>query len=115
MLYHFTCLLNLPSILRDGISKGEVPVGHYDIRQAPNLTTNPNGEAVHYLSAVTDKTKVRLTVSIPAGDNSLESWSPVCAREKTAPAYRRKLQQGARGQTKFYYVYWGVVPPDWFT
>src|SRR5437868_13828025 len=42
LLYHYTGLLYLPDILRQGIDRGRVPVAPTDVRQAANLTTNPN-------------------------------------------------------------------------
>ena len=39
-LFHFTTLIDLPEILRDGITMGEVPLGPYKCEDAANLTRN---------------------------------------------------------------------------
>lgn len=69
-LYHFTNLISLPSILKEGITRGEVPiekVAYKDRPQAPNLTRNPLPLAQRCWTKVgpTDKTRVRLTLSLP--------------------------------------------------
>jgi hypothetical protein len=113
-LYHFTCLYNLSDIMREGLTKGEVPIGPDDIRQAPNLTSNPNPEALMLaasISAGTDKSKVRLTISVPKHDNRLENWRDVCRSLKTERFWRRGLDH--YGQSKFWFIYWGIIPVDW--
>ena len=69
-LYHFTNLMNLPAILREGILRGEVPVTpDTSIAQlnAPNLTANPNpADQRCWCRGATNKTKIRLTVEIPS-------------------------------------------------
>jgi hypothetical protein len=111
-LYHFTCLLHLPRILRDGINQGQVPISPQMILNAPNLTTSGSPSAQRWAAGgCTDKTKVRLTVSIPGGDERLEPWRDVCRRFRVEKQWQRRLDP--TGQGKFWHIYWGVVPPEW--
>lgn len=116
LLYHFTCLYHLPNIMREGINQGEVFISPREILQAPNLTTNSNPQSLlraANISGATDKTKVRVAVSIPDGDPLLEEWLVMCRRRHVDKVYRKRLD--LIGQGKFWYVYWGVIPVDWFT
>ena len=70
-LYHFTGLLGLPGILREGIARGEVPLDVHTpytrMQLAANLTTDgsPGGQSVWYAAdGAVDKTRVRLTVEV---------------------------------------------------
>ena len=36
-LYHFTCLFNLPWVLKEGITKGEVPLPPTQAMNRPNV------------------------------------------------------------------------------
>lgn len=111
-LYHYTALLNLPSILREGITKGEVPVSPRRVMNAPNLTACRDGSKQSWVNgSVVDKRKVRLTVSVPGGDANLEPWPITCARLSIAPRWRRVLDPEGHG--KNWRIYWGVVPPAW--
>lgn len=68
-LFHYTALLYLPSIIREGINRGEVPIPR-DIRtlvdNAANLTTNPNDadQTRIWAEGRLDKTKIRITVDV---------------------------------------------------
>ena len=72
LIYHFTCLAYLPAIIRDGITRGEVPIGpiaYADRPQAANLTTNRTREDQKLWNySVFDKTRIRLTVEIPGSE-----------------------------------------------
>jgi len=53
-LYHFTNLLSLPDILKEGITRGDIPLEkmpYKDRPQAPNLTRNPSPKAQDCCSA----------------------------------------------------------------
>jgi len=67
-LYHFTALMHLPAILREGIRRGEVPVTPYTPPaklHAANLTTNPNPTDQRcWCRGILNKTKIRLTVEV---------------------------------------------------
>jgi len=69
-LYHFTNLLSLPAILREGITTGEVPISPnlaYSQRpSAANLTTNGDPAAQDvWTGGPTNKIAIRLTVELP--------------------------------------------------
>jgi hypothetical protein len=114
VLYHFTNLANLPTILREGLVKGRVPLAPTDYRRAPNLTSNPNPRAQHWaLGGATDKTKVRLSVRIPEGEPRLEAWRDVCRRLRVDQHWQRGLDPF--GQGKSWFVFRGVMPPEWIT
>lgn len=79
-LYHFTCLLYLPMILRDGIRRGDVPIspkGHCP--SATNLTAIGSRAAQQWYSDVNvlDKTKVRLKVE--ASVNHLKTFNEIAS------------------------------------
>src|SRR5947209_527584 len=113
LLYHFTCLLHLPCILREGISRGEVPLSGQEVRQAPSLTSDPSPLALEWCAlGSTDKTRVRLAVRVPAGDGRLQSWEEVCRQFGVGREWQRQLDTtGKRG--KSWFVYWGVLPREW--
>jgi hypothetical protein len=114
-IFHFTNQINLPEILRDGIDRGEVPISPTDIRQAPNLTSSPNARAQAWAvdSNITDKTKMRLTVRIPGKDERLETWLSISRRLRSPTWWQRRLDP--TGQAKFWFVFWGTIPPEWIT
>jgi hypothetical protein len=117
-LYHYTALLYLPDIMREGLTRGEVPL---DLRGVltgtspshPNLTgsANPAGQDRARGSAL-DKTKVRITVDVPDGDPLLVRWLDLCRQHRTPRDLIRRLDR--HGQGKFWWIYRGVIAPDWF-
>lgn len=112
VLYHFTCLLHLPGILREGITQGEVPVSPDRRLNGPNLTTSGNPQAQRWAAgSAGDKTRVRLTVHVPEGDGRLESWQGICRRLRVERRLQRWLDP--TGQAKFWFIYWGVIPTEW--
>lgn len=66
-LYHYTCLMNLPAILRDGIIYGEFPLAVGVTKLGwPSFTSEPFClEAAWTGDGRLDKTRVRLTVDVP--------------------------------------------------
>jgi hypothetical protein len=115
-LYHFTCLLHLPPILREGITMGEVPIPVSTDRfpSAPNLTTNPSPDAQLWMcNGKFNKLRVRLTVDVPDGDGKLQSWTDTSKQHNIPRSWSRRLDP--TGQRKFWYIYWGVVPTAWIT
>jgi len=69
-LYHFTCLFHLPAILREGVTKGEVPAwpdpDQSKRPNAPNLTSIGSRKAQQWCGELNifDKTKIRLQVEV---------------------------------------------------
>ncbi len=118
-LFHFTALFHLPPILRAGITVGEVPLTWEDMTRppklnAPNLTGSGN-PAVQAWSrgCACNKTGVRITVDVPQPDPNLVRYLDLCKQHGTPPRMLRALDR--YGQAKFWWIYLGVIPPDWFT
>jgi hypothetical protein len=118
-LYHFTGLVHLPAITREGLTKGEVPLSMRDVKygprlSAPNLTRNADPAALHWENGFgLSKTTVRITVAIPPGDPKLVAYLTLC-RKRGAP--RRVLRTlDPHGQAKNWWVYHGTIPPAWFS
>jgi hypothetical protein len=108
-LSHFTSLVFLPAILRDGLTKGEVPLRPGKALNAANFTSNPNPHALHWaVLGPLDKSRVRLEVDVP--DDRLEPWRAAMLRLKVNKGYMRDLD--TQGQGKFWYFYWGTVLPS---
>lgn len=98
ILYHFTCKEYLPSIAREGLTKGELPISPTYVLNAVGLTSRPSpiGAGVHVGGAVPeniraamglrpgmrfpDKTRIRFQMEIEDGDIALESWRGSMAR-----------------------------------
>jgi hypothetical protein len=112
LLYHYPSLFHLPYILREVVTKGDVPASPGETRQAPNLTSNPNPLAQLWPGGFTDKTKVRLSVRIPEGDGRLVPWLEICRQARAPRWWIRALDP--TGQAKLWFIYWGVLPPAWF-
>ncbi len=108
--YHFTCLFHLPSILKSGLTMGEVPIEASPTPNAVNLTTNQNPDAQFWKrGSAMDKTKVRLTVQIPHDDASLMSSNNFCKQRGVSKQWQRAIDP--YGQSKFWYLYFGPIPP----
>jgi hypothetical protein len=113
-LFHYTSLHSLPPILREGISRGEVPLSPSKVLQGPTLTTSLSATVQHWREGSgIDKAKVRLSVRIPDDDERLEAWRDVCRRYQVPKWWQRALD--SRGQGKFWFVFWGTVLPAWIT
>jgi len=114
-LYHFTCLLHLPWIMKQGITKGEVPTGPIPYRlrpQAANLTRDPdlNHQSTWILDNHADKTKIRITVEVP--DTSVTSFRDMRERYRIKSSYLKKLDPTYQRPNWFFAF--GGVSPDQF-
>lgn len=111
LLYHFTCLVWLPEVIRDGITKGEVPTGptpYADRPQAANLTANPNREDQHWNSEnAFDKARIRLKVEVP--ESELTSFRQVKDRYKIKQSWL-KLTAPYLVRQQWYFAFGGVRP-----
>jgi hypothetical protein len=113
-LFHFTPMLYLPQIMREGINKGEIPVdvttAYKDVPHAANLTSNGDRDGNRKIWAkgvAVDKSRVRLTVEVPK--EALTSFRQI--KEKyTIP--RRVLDRLCpyEERSKWFYVFGGVKP-----
>lgn len=62
-----------------------------------------------------DKTAVRLTVQIHKGDPLLLTWKKASRRLGITTAYYRELDASGGGGARDWYVYFGVIPPEWIS
>ena len=112
LLYHFTCLAHLPEVIRDGITKGEVPTGpirYANSPQAANLTKNPKREDQHWTyGSACDKARIRLTMEIP--DSELTSFREVVERYKIRNSWAKRA--GPNYARRQWYFAFGGVRPD---
>jgi len=125
-LYHFTSHYHLPSILRYGIAKGDVPITPSGGYNSPWLTDDPHFLAQTWVHPSPpelnmDKAEVRLTVFIPTNDTSLWSWPTLAVHEKmdkvwfealNAPVTRYGVGVDVHNHERWY-VYQGRIPPEW--
>ena len=93
-LYHFTALMHLPAILREGLRIGMVPINPtVSVAQinAPNLTTNPDPAAQSCWcgGGIVNKTKIRMTVEVP--DDKLTSFRQIMQKYKMRNSWVKLL------------------------
>jgi len=112
-LYHFTSLFHLPKILREDLSRGEVPIGpcpYMAMPQAVNLTLdgtakgNANWNKGNYM----DKTRVRLVVDVTK--EKLTSFRKVRRKFQIQRAWVRRLAPS--GEHRHWYFAFDAVPTD---
>ena len=132
LLYHFTAKEYLPAIAAGGLTLGEVPLSPSKILNAVWLTTDGMADG-HGLSDgrdLTDREKLnagipltsnarfankralRLTVRIPRGDRNLVGWT-AWGRRRLAPDWFDRLSSTGGGKHRTWFLYWGVIPPEW--
>ncbi len=109
-LYHFTGLLHLPPILKDGITKGEFPVDYYKVLQYPNLTKekNPLSNTVWSQGSTIDKTKIRLTCNVEEKNlkNQLSYWKEL----KVGKQFIKDIDK--YGESYNWYIYLETITPN---
>lgn len=117
-LYHFTGLIWLADILESGISMGEVPIrakGSYGaMPRAVNLTSNPDRDAQYmwrFCDELIDKTRVRLTLMLPAED--VVSFKRVKDKYKMKASWVKDIAPG-RAVYEWFYVF-GTIAPESIT
>lgn len=139
ILYHFTALEYLESILKNGLNKGDIPIARDQGDNAVWFTTD-NDPAGHGLTdgrlltdeehrqylknfgrkpqpgaRFPDKRKVRIDVIIPSSDKSLKEWLP-WARKRLTAEWLKTLTRigGGKAKARTWYIYNGVVRPEAF-
>lgn len=134
-LYHFTAHEHWPSILREGLSRGGVPVTPTTGLNAIWLTSDasPDGHGLSSGEVIAadvaarasvwtsgeglrtyDKRALRLLVNVPRGDRRLIRWRP-WARKNLEVDWLAALEKAAGGSAKArtWFLFWGVIPPTW--
>ena len=132
--YHFTALEYLPSILDEGLTRGDVPLGPRKFDNAVWLTRNADpaaqacwageerlltdeerraheslyGYPVPPGSRFADKRAVLLAVEIPEDDPKLIAWRSLAKRSGANPKWLRTLRSSPD-----WFIYRGTVPTDW--
>jgi hypothetical protein len=111
-LYHYTGLLHLAEILREGLWRGEIARSDDPTQQAISLTaqTNPDSLFCWGREPCPEKTSVRFVCAIPGGDDKLEPARKVWDRLRVWKQFKDVL--APFGQVKWWYFYHGLIPLD---
>lgn len=115
-LYHFTSEYHLPHILKDGLSRGDVPLNPMEWGvNAVWLTDNPDpGNQDWKTGSPVDKTAVMIEVELNVPNISLVKWSVYARKKKIDPQWYKKLDETGGGQSEHWWLYFGVIPPERF-
>lgn len=111
ILYHFTSPVNVDSILKYGINRGDVPTTPSQGFQAPWLTSNSEPAKQKWI-AKTDKNKVRLTINVKKQDR-LRKWSSFAKALEMEEWWYNALDYVGGNQSDNWYIYLGRIPPSW--
>jgi hypothetical protein len=115
LLFHYSALEYLPSILRNGIHVGEVPITRYqeDCRNAAWLTSDQHAGGHGLDGSRLDKRAVRITVKTPSGDRRLVWW-PRYGKKRLEHGWYKTLHDTGGGKSRSWYLYFGVIQRDRF-
>ena len=112
-LYHYSPILHLPAVLREGLCRGDV--AHHDFRvqhQAVNLTTQADPDRLGH-GATPYKTGFRYVCRVPVSDMArLEPQRAMWWRLGVSEAIVRRLDP--HGHAKWWSHYFGVIPRGQF-
>lgn len=131
LLYHYTAAEYLDSILKDGLTRGEVPISQTEVLSGIWLTNDisPRGHGLTDGRPLTDREKaffgvpanaparfpdkraVGLTVAVADDDPNLCRWSE-WARGRVSREWYRRLDEVGGWKAKTWWIYWGVIPPN---
>lgn len=136
ILYHFTSEQHLDSILREGLTRGDVPTSVTDGINGVWFTTSPEpkGQGIMAGGAVSsevktlvakttgrtlpegskyaDKTAARIEVVIPSHDRRLVSWAR-WGRKHCELSMFESLNRTGSGW-KMWFIYFGTISTDHF-
>lgn len=135
MLYHFTKKSRVPSILTQGINRGDVAISVRGKIEAPWLTEDPVYANQHWMThsyriqGIThvegvevsplhcDKAEARLTVRIPtSARRKLHHWLTWAPRRVNRHWLAGLIEaDGGEEWARFHWFYRGVVRPKWIT
>ena len=117
ILYHYSPLFNLPPIIREGLSIGEIAQpGSRDRTTAVSLTSQTDHDRLFFWGNGTSgpwQIAVRYVCQIAEGDNRLEPARSVWKRLNVSSKTVKGLDPN--GQSKWWYFYHGVISPERFT
>lgn len=138
ILYHYTALEYVESILQSGLTRGEVPLGpgREDCLNAVWFTSDadPAGHGLTDGKVLStdekrilgvdvatefrfpDKRRIRIAVDIDANDQNMSRWMR-WAKKRVDPAWLKTLHRTAGGDKKArtWYLYWGTIPSTSFS
>ena len=121
-LYHFTCEIHLPSIMQEGLTRGDVPTSYDGGFNAPWLTSDSSwmgntgwaGSGLRNGTEI-DKNKFRLTVQVPDSDTNLRHWPKLAKELEVDELWYAALHDASGEGSDNHYVYRGVIPRSWIT
>lgn len=124
MLYHFTSKYYLPSILRAGLTRGDVPLAedasvngvwltkegrkHRQVYNRTSKILHPGG-AMHLV----DKAEIRITVETD-GLPFLFQWEEVVQRLEIDPLYAKFLNSAGNAEGGLWFVSFASISPSAF-
>ncbi len=114
-LYHYTSQLHLPMILEGGIARGDVSLTPETGYNAPWLTDDEDFHKQGWAHGGVDKTKVRLSVDIPATSSLLHWWPEMAKAEGVPDFWYRTLDRVGSGGSNHWYVFKGHIPKTWIS
>jgi len=108
-LYHFTSRWVLPRLLREGITRGDVPVSPTEGYMAPWLTDDPSFTKQGWKSgSFLDKTEVRLTVKVEA--DKLQTWAQIVVKHNVNPVWAAAMvHSGGKPDGTTWYAHRGAI------
>ena len=115
ILYHYTKMAYLPSILADGLNRGELADGtpRPALTGVVNLTSQTDPDRLYcWGKNLHDRTALRLTCRISDADPKLEGTKDAWKRLGVSKPNRDRCDR--HGAAKWWFIYHGVIPPDWF-
>jgi hypothetical protein len=131
IFYHYTAREHLPSIAREGLSKGEVAVTPTLLANAVWLTTDPDpaghglsdareltpaekwaaGIPLHRKVSCIDKRAIAFRTVIPSSDRKLVHW-PKWARKRLEAWWYEGLHEAGGRKSDAWWLYWGTIPAE---
>ncbi len=112
-LYHFTNHVWLQRILKEGISRGDVPTTRTGGYNAVWLTSQGDAAAQKWTQGANGKQSVRLTVEMPDNDPLLKTWNEVCREHRVSGSWRKILNSTGGNGDAHWHIYHGTIPPEW--